>query len=211
MVEKQLARPWKTWACFHTPMFSFDTDGACCGIVPRTVGGPYSVLVAEQLAASGAKVIVGLTSAGRIRADLKIPSLVLATGAIRDEGTSYHYLPPGRIVAAPQPVLVYLRRELARLPIPLTEGILWTTDAPYRETYGQLERHSSEGAVAVEMQAASLFAFSKRQGTPVAIVAHVSNAVDYDGEPFDRGTAVDELSILQAVCQGASKFLLEAQ
>lgn len=61
-----------------------------CGIVPRAIGGPYAVLVAEQLLASGATVIVGLTSAGRISPQLSIPSLVLATAAICDEGTSYH-------------------------------------------------------------------------------------------------------------------------
>jgi hypothetical protein len=76
LVQSGAGQPWPTWACFHTPMFAMDVDGMPCGIVPRAIGGPYAVLVAEQLLASGAKVIVGLTLAGRISPQLSIPSLV---------------------------------------------------------------------------------------------------------------------------------------
>jgi hypothetical protein len=63
-------RRWKTWACFHTSMEAVEVDGDDVGIIARTIGGPYAVLVAEQLAASGARVILGLTSAGRVSPDL---------------------------------------------------------------------------------------------------------------------------------------------
>jgi len=72
---------WKNWPCFHTSMYSMDIDGLVCGIIPRTIGGPYAVLVAEQLAASGARIILGLTSSGRVLPSLPIPSLVVATSA----------------------------------------------------------------------------------------------------------------------------------
>ncbi len=160
LVAQKRARVWPTWACFHTPMFAMDVDGQPCGIVPRTIGGPYAVLVAEQLAVSGARLIIGLTSAGRLRSDLPIPSLVIATGAVRDEGTSYHYLPPEATVNAPSAAIPYLREELSTLGVPVEEGRLWTTDAPYRETRGQIADHADRGALAVEMQAASLFAFA---------------------------------------------------
>jgi hypothetical protein len=101
LVEKGRARAWKSWPCFHTTLFSLGVEGAVCGIIPRTIGGPYAVLVAEQLAAAGAQVILGLTSAGRVLGNLPIPSLVIATSAVRDEGTSFHYLPPGERIDAP--------------------------------------------------------------------------------------------------------------
>ena len=144
LVTTHVARPWPTWACFHTPMFAIDVDGHTCGIVPRTIGGPYAVLVAEQLAASGARVIVGLTSAGRVRPDLPIPSLVVATSAVRDEGTSYHYLPPQQTIEAPGAVVPFLFEELSQLGVPVTRGSVWTTDAPYRETRRQLKQHADE-------------------------------------------------------------------
>jgi uridine phosphorylase len=209
LVAERVAKPVPTWACFHTPMFEIAADGSACAIIPRTIGGPYAVLVAEQLAASGARLIVGLTSAGRVRPDLRIPSLVLATSAVRDEGTSYHYIAPRRAIDAPAEVLPYVHRELARLDTPVYEGLVWTTDAPYRETQRQIEHHASGGVLAVEMQAASLFAFSAARSVPVAVVAHVSNAIDHAGEPFDRGPAIESDRLLHAICRAGLRFVLE--
>lgn len=104
-----------SWPCFHTAMFSLDIDGIKCGIIPRTIGGPYTVLVAEQLTAAGVKLILGLTSAGRVFPTLPIPSLVLATSAVRDEGTSFHYLPPSKYVTAPEGVPDFIEKELLKL------------------------------------------------------------------------------------------------
>lgn len=102
LVSIGAVKPWKSWACFHTTMFSLDVDGFACGIVPRTIGGPYAVLIAEQMAVSGAQAVLGLTSAGRVNSTMPVPGLVVVTSAIRDEGTSYHYLPPAEVVDAPQ-------------------------------------------------------------------------------------------------------------
>src|SRR5262245_30208183 len=159
LVRDEIAKPFAPWACFHTTMFTMDLEGVSCGIIARTIGGPYSVLIAEQLHAAGAKLIVGLTSAGRVSPDLPLPCLVVATSAIRDEGTSYHYLPPGREVACKTPMVPLLERELVATGWAVRSGKVWTTDAPYRETKTQLDKWALEGALAVEMQAASLFAF----------------------------------------------------
>lgn len=207
LVANGHARPWPTWACFHTPMFAIDVDGQPCGIVPRTIGGPYAVLVAEQLAVSGARLIIGLTSAGRLRSDLPIPSLVIATGAVRDEGTSYQYLPPEAIVDAPGAAIPYLREELSNLGIPVEEGLVWTTDAPYRETREQIADHADRGVFAVEMQAAAFFAFAAARRVSVAVVAHVSNAIDHTGTPFDRGPDVEGCRLLLALCHAGVRFV----
>src|SRR5579863_10088982 len=173
LLQSNAVKRWETWACFHTPMFALEVKGRPCGIVPRAIGGPFAVLVAEQLLASGAKVIVGLTSAGRISPKLSIPSLVVATAAIRDEGTSFHYLPASRSVAAPPGPVEPLASELTRLGLPVYKGMVWTTDAPYRETRQQLDQYGEEGVLAVEMQAASLFALAQVRHAQIAVVAHV--------------------------------------
>ena len=92
------------------------------------------MLIAEQLQAAGARIIIGLTSAGRLAPDLPLPCLVVATSAVRDEGTSYHYLPPSPEVACPTPVVAHLERELVATGWSVRCGKVWTTDAPYRET-----------------------------------------------------------------------------
>jgi len=201
--------PCDAWPCFHTTMWRWQSDGTSCGIIARTIGGPYTVLIAEQLAVCGAKLIVGLASAGRLDSQIPLPAIVLADEAIRDEGTSYHYLPPGETVKATQSVLPDLERSLSEVGLPLRRGLVWTTDAPYRETAEQMKGHADRGALAVEMQAASLFAFGQRQGCAVALVAHLTNAPDHEGEAFAKGPDEVDVTILEAICRGATTWLRE--
>ena len=207
LLEQKLVAPCLAWACFHTTMFELEADGTPCGVIPRTIGGPYAVLVAEQLFASGARVVLGLTTAGRVQPSLTVPALVVATSAVRDEGTSYHYLKPAPTVDAPTEPVECLIRELNQLDLPVMPGQVWTTDAPYRETEQQLNRHARGGVLAVEMQAASLFAFAEARRATVGVVAHVTNAVDLEGEAFNKGSQEDGLRILQAVCRAGLQCL----
>jgi uridine phosphorylase len=203
LVRDGIAKPFEPWACFHTSMFVMDLENVTCGIIARTIGGPYAVLIAEQLQAAGVKLIIGLTSAGRVSPDLPLPSLVVATSAIRDEGTSYHYLPPGSEVACQSAVVPLLERELIATGWAVRSGKVWTTDAPYRETEPQLNKWTREGVLAVEMQAASLFAFGVARQASVASVAMVSNAVDHAGAQFDTGSHEDALRVLKGIARAA--------
>jgi uridine phosphorylase len=208
LVQAGIANSFSSWACFHTTMFAMNLEGVSCGIIARTIGGPYAVLIAEQLHAAGAKVIIGLTSAGRLAPDVPLPCLVVATSAVRDEGTSYHYLAPSQEVACPTPVAEHLEKELAATTgWNVLSGKVWTTDAPYRETREQIERWASEGALAVEMQTASLFAFGTARHAAVASVVMVSNAVDHQGDQFDTGSRADGVLILNAIARAARSYL----
>ncbi len=207
LVEHGIAVPFRSWACFHTTMFSLKLEGVNCGVIGRTIGGPYAVLIAEQLHAAGVGLIIGLTSAGRVAPDLPLPSLVVATSAIRDEGTSYHYLAPGKEAACPPLVTTPIVRELSRAGFTVQAGNVWTTDAPYRETGYQLARWASEGVLAVEMQAASLFAFATVRKTNVSVVARVSNAIDHEGSQFDTGSNEQGLEILKALARAGRSIL----
>jgi len=206
LVQDGIAKPFAPWACFHTSMFAIDLESVACGIIARTIGGPYAVLIAEQLQTAGVKLIIGLTSAGRVSPDLPLPCLVVATSAIRDEGTSYHYLPPDREVACKSPLVPLLERELIATGWAVRSGKVWTTDAPYRETKTQLNRRAREGALAVEMQAASLFAFGLARQASVASVAMVSNAVDHAGAQFDTGSQDDGLRVLKGIARAAQSL-----
>jgi len=202
------ANRWRPWACFHTSMETVEVDGECFGLIARTIGGPYAVLVAEQLAASGARVILGLTSAGQVSPGLTIPSLVVPVRAIRDEGTSYHYLPAAESVDGDAGLAAALQEELGGLGLPVVTGPVWTTDAPYRETLEQLERHTTNGILAVEMQAASLLAFGAARGVRCGVVAHVTNGVDHSSEgQFDKGTHQLGFGILKAMSRAGRRCL----
>jgi uridine phosphorylase len=207
LVSTGAAQRFEAWACFHTTMYSLAVDGIRCAIVPRTIGGPYAVLVAEQMAISGARLLLGLTSAGRVSSSMPVPGLVVATRAIRDEGTSYHYLPPAPAIGAPSKVSSLLESELRIQPLPVLSGTVWTTDAPYRETAIQMAEHAKAGVLAVEMQAASLFAFSKARGFPVGLVAYVTNSIESTGKEFDKGSRQLEFEILRGICHAGERFV----
>jgi uridine phosphorylase len=207
LVSTGVAKPWRSWACFHTTMFSLEVEGFTIGVVPRTIGGAYAVLIAEQMAVSGARVVLGLTSAGGVSSAMPVPGLVAVTSAIRDEGTSLHYLPAGETVDAHPVVASLLAKELRKQPLPVVSGKVWSTDAPYRETAEQLDEHAKAGALAVEMQAASLLAFSAARGFPVGVVAHVTNRVGQTGERFRKGARTTEFEILKGVCKAGSRFV----
>ncbi len=211
LVSTGIAQPCKSWACFHTSMFSFKVDGITCGIVPRTIGGPYAVLIAEQMAVSGARIVLGLTSAGRVASSMPVPGLVAVIRAIRDEGTSYHYLPPDEAIGAPPEVAALLELELRNQALPVLSGAVWTTDAPYRETEMQLEEHAKAGVLAVEMQAASLFAFAAARRFPVGVVAYVTNGTGLSSESFDKGSRQLEFEILKRICTAGKKFILRPE
>lgn len=208
LAEEGITSPMASWACFHTLMRVMTLHGLSCGIVPRTIGGPYAVLVAEQLWAAGAKLLVGITSAGRVSPTLPLPSVVVIDEAVRDEGTSLHYLPPSTTVATPTTRLAdLLVQELGALSAPVSRGAVWTTDAPYRETSDQLRSWAENNVLAVEMQAASLFAFARARAAQVGMVALVSNGVDDIGAQFNTGGHEFRVQVLDTVAKAAQAYL----
>ena len=94
------ARPFAGWPCYHTELDAFELGGRRVGIVGRVVGAPFAVLVAEELFASGCRLLVSLTSAGQIVPSGPPPYFVVIDRALRDEGTSYHYAPRSEFAEA---------------------------------------------------------------------------------------------------------------
>lgn len=184
--------PHPGWACYHTELLDFELPGAGpAGVIGCAVGGPFAVLLAEQLFASGCRLLLSVTSAGQI-ADLgPTPYFVLIDRALRDDGTSDHYLAPAMFAAAPDPKLI--DRAAAALgdlrDITVHRGSSWTTDAPYRETSAAIEAARALGALAVEMETAALYAFGAATGRSVVALAHVTNTMAVDGGDFEKGHA----------------------
>src|ERR1700716_1861661 len=94
------AKPFAGWPCYHTELDTFRLAGREVGIVGRVVGAPFAVLVAEELFASGCELLISLTSAGQIVPSAPPPYFVIIDRALRDEGTSYHYLPVSEFAEA---------------------------------------------------------------------------------------------------------------
>lgn len=130
------ARRHEGWVCYHTDMWVFDLDGHEIGVVGCAVGASFAVLVAEEMFASGCELLISVTSSGQITPQGAPPYFILIDRAWRDEGTSYHYLPPSDWSAAPEQLLSRLDGAFEDGPRVLT-GATWTTDAPFPRDGGR--------------------------------------------------------------------------
>jgi hypothetical protein len=165
LVGSGTGRRHSGWACYHTEMWvagiaGDDVTDVEVGVVGNAVGAPFAVLVAEQLHASGAALVVSITSAGQLVPLAEPPSFVLIEAALRDEGTSTHYRAPARWAHAPRHLLAPAASAGRLLPEPVLAGASWTTDAPYRETATAIDAAVAAGAVCVEMESAALYAYA---------------------------------------------------
>ena len=187
------------WACYHTTLYVFDLDGTEVGVIGCAVGASFAVLIAEQLFVSGCELLISVTSSGSITSILEPPYFVLIEKALHDEGTSHHYLPASRWAYAPLSLLAQLDGVLAHLSQPVINGSTWTTDAPYRETPHGIEEAQRLGTIAVEMEAAALYAYAAACGRQVICIAHVTNSMATDGEDFEKGEAAGAHAALEIV------------
>jgi uridine phosphorylase len=177
------------WACYHTELYEFDQGEIRFGIIGCAVGASFAVLLAEELFVSGCRLLLSVTSAGQIVAQSPPPYFVVIDRALRDEGTSYHYLPPGDFSEADPALVETAMAALTGVGLPIYRGAAWTTDAPFRETEGAIERARAVGILAVEMEAAALYAFARARGRPVLCFAHVTNQMAVEAGDFEKGEA----------------------
>lgn len=200
--QEDRAKPFDGWPCYHTQLDTFDLAGRTVGIVGCAVGAPFAVLIAEELFASGCRFLLSVTSAGQIVAAGPTPYFVIIDRALRDEGTSYHYAAAADYSEA-DPGLVALAADAIKTDGGKTiVGATWTTDAPFRETAQAIEVAKARGILAVEMEAAALYAFAMAKKARVLCLAHVTNTMAVAEQDFEKGEAdgtTDALRLLEAI------------
>lgn len=196
------AKPFANWPCYHTELDTFLLGGQEVGLVGRVVGASFAVLVAEELFASGCRLLISLTSAGQITPAAPPPYFVVIDRALRDEGTSYHYALPAEFAEADPELITVAMDALNRHGPRAIAGRSWTTDAPFRETAEAIESARLKGILAVEMEAAALYSFAQAAGVRVLCLAHVTNTMGQAQEDFEKGEAdgtPEALAVLERV------------
>lgn len=190
------------WPCYHTDLYSFELEGEAVGIVACAVGSPFAVLVAEELFACGCRLLISLTSAGQIVPAGKPPYFVVIDRALRDEGTSYHYAVPDTFAEADTRIVATAMQALTSAGLRAYVGPSWTTDAPFRETAAAVAEARAKGILAVEMEAAALYAFARARNKALLCLAHVTNTMGLADQDFEKGEAdgsADALMLLGAL------------
>jgi uridine phosphorylase len=177
----------RSWPCFHTKLYRWRIGESEVGVIGGTVGAPFAVLVAEELFASGCEALVTMTSAGIVAWNSTPPFFVVIERALRDEGTSHHYIAPARYAEADPGLTDAVAHSLAGFATPIVRGASWTTDAPFRETERLIASRRDEGILCVEMEAAALLSMSRALRKPVTCLAHVTNAMATRPDDFEKG------------------------
>jgi len=176
-----------------------DSTGGRVAIAGRFgVGAPAAAVMLEELIAFGVKRFVSIGTAGSLRLDLPPGSLVLCEGALRDEGTSYHYALEGGEALPDHDLTEALASALAARGLDARRGRTWTTDAIYRETPLEVELHRDAGILVVEMEASALFTIAAFRKVPLASCFSVSDTLaELSWRPeFHAETTTEGLELL---------------
>jgi len=176
-------------------MYVVDVNGSQVAAFQPGIGAPLSAALLEESIAIGCKKFIACGSGGVLNREIAVGHIVVPTSAVRDEGTSYHYLPPGREVGPNPEAVAAIEKVLTRRGVPWLAGKTWTTDAPYRETPDKVRMRRAEGCLTVEMEAAAFFAVAQFRGVPFALMIYGGDDVsgaEWDTRQWHSRTSVRE-------------------
>jgi uridine phosphorylase len=168
----------------RNPIYELDLQGQRLAVVHPGVGAPLAAGFLEELIARGCRTFIACGGAGVLVPDVALGHVIVPVAAIRDEGTSYHYLPAGREVEPTRETVEAIVRTLERHHVPHVTGKTWTTDGLYRETRGKIERRVAEGCLTVEMEAAAFFAVAAFRGVSFGQLLYAGD--DLSGDAWDN-------------------------
>ena len=166
------------------PIYKYETgkDQLCITMPFSTAPGAAGTI--EELHAMGCDKFIICGGAGCLQKDMTIGNLILPTTAVRDEGTSYHYLPPAREVACNPETIKVVKEVLDSMNVSNVPGKTWTTDAFYRETPAMVKHRKEEGCITVEMETAAFFAVAEFHQLQLAQILYAGD--DVSGEKWDE-------------------------
>lgn len=174
LVRKLKGKPHRAWwpyrKVYRAPLSHGTITLALCPF-----GAPNAVALAEELLAFGMSSLLFFGYCGSLKEEVRVGDLLIPEGAVREEGTSYHYLPPGEEVHADPELVGLLEGLLREEGVDFHRGKVWTTDALYRETSSKVRRYAAEGCLGVEMEVAALFAWGRSKGARVGVLLVVSD------------------------------------
>lgn len=165
-------------------LFSLRVGDRRVAVFHPSVGAPLACGVFEEVIATGCTKFVACGSAGAVVPGLALGHVVVPDAAIRDEGTSYHYLPASREVRADPAAIAVLSAVLDAAGVPYVVGKTWTTDGIYRETQAKIAARRAEGCITVEMETAAFLAVARHRGVRFAQYLYAGD--DVSGEIWDH-------------------------
>lgn len=170
------------------------------------IGASHTVDIVEELIAYGCKRFITIGMAGAISKEVNIGDIIICNKAIRDEGTSYHYLAPSKYAYCDKGFFKELLTWFDNSKIKYLIGPTWTTDAPYRETELEILSYQRDGVLTVDMEASALYALSKYRRVKICSIFVISDKLsNLVWEPCFRNKKINQN--IEIVLEGAIEFL----
>ena len=212
-IEKTIAEhDHKTVAAFlsegiNYPLYELDCKGEKIALIQAAVGAPLAAGQIEELAAMGVKKFIACGMCGVLQKELAVGRLIIPTAAVRDEGTSYHYIKPAREITADERIVGIIERGLSERKAPFIKAKTWTTDAFYRETPQKIAERKSEGCVTVEMECSAYIAVSQYNNVEFGQILCSGDNLggeEWDRRDYNRRTDIREyvLALTLDICAG---------
>lgn len=181
------------------PIYVVKNDGEEFCLCQAPLGAPAAAQFMDCLIACGCRKIVTAGSCG-VLTEMAENEFLIPTKALRDEGTSYHYLPAARYAEPASEAVQAIEKTFRALGLPFRECITWTTDGFFRETRDMVAHRKAEGCATVEMECAALAACAKKRGAAFGQILYtadsLANAEQHDDRDWGKGFAAESVGTL---------------
>jgi len=184
MVDAVGAQPAPNWLYReHDPLYTGQVQGQPVSILWAPVGAPGTVMMMEVMIPCGARIFLGLGWAGSLQPYAPVGTLLIPTGCIREEGTSFHYLDDKATVSPDERLAKALQAAVQAEGLEVLSGPLWTTDAPFRELRRKIEAYGRRGALGVDMETSAMYALGQFRDVRVCNLLVVSDELWREWRP----------------------------
>ena len=177
----------------HKDVYEIEYNGHRFALFKIGVGAPMAVADIEDMHAIGANQFIIFGNCGVLDGMIEDCSIIIPNRPLRDEGTSFHYMPPSRDVILNKKYVQEFKSILNKLGFSYTEGATWTTDAFYRETRDKVNKRRNEGAITVEMEASALQAVCDFRECELFIFFYAGD--DLAGEKWDKRSLSGDIKL----------------
>jgi uridine phosphorylase len=181
----------------RNPIYQFQTDEGPVAVVHPGVGAPLAAGFVEEVSSLGVTTFVACGGAGALVHDLSLGHVMVVASALRDEGTSFHYAPPSRIIDADPLGVRVLEEVLTEKNVEHFVGRTWTTDAFFRETRSRVDRRIEEHCSMVDMESSAFIAVAKYRGLRFAQLLYAGDSLA--GEQWDSRSWSAARSVREAL------------
>lgn len=186
------------------PIYVLDTGGCIICLVQAPVGASAAAQILDWLIAYGVTEVISGGSCG-VLVEMEENEFLIPSKALRDEGTSYHYIPPARFVEVSEKARLAIEKTLHDHNLKYKEVITWSTDGFFRETKDKVNYRKKEGCAVIEMECSALAACAKLRGATWGELLFTAYTLA-DAEHYDeRGWGGDSIRYALELCIEAVK------